>query len=107
MKLRWTRRARRDLKEIGRFIAQDDPAAARRWVERLRDKATNATTAPRMGRVVPEFQRDDVRELFLRSYRIVYRIREDAIDVLTIFEGHQRLDRDKAAGAVDAPSDSE
>jgi mRNA-degrading endonuclease RelE of RelBE toxin-antitoxin system len=30
--------------------------------------------------------------VFLRTYRIVYRIRDDAIEVLTVFEGHRRFD---------------
>ncbi len=94
MKLRWTRRARRDLSEIGRFIARDKPEAARRWVGRLQRKAQEAITAPKVGRRVPELERDDVRELLLRNYRIVYRLREDEIRVLTVFEGHRQFPAD-------------
>jgi plasmid stabilization system protein ParE len=36
LRVRWSLRARKDLLEIGRYIAMDDPQAARRWVERLR-----------------------------------------------------------------------
>lgn len=89
MKLCWTDRARRDLLAIGRYIARDNPVASRRWLAQLRSRAREATGAPRAGRVVPEFEREDVREVFLRTYRIVYRIREDNIDVLTVFEGHR------------------
>lgn len=39
MKVRWSKRAVKDLKEIGSYIARDNPAAARRWVERLRERA--------------------------------------------------------------------
>ena len=91
MKLRWTARARRDLSAIGRYIARDDPVAARRWLERLRARARSAAKKPRVGRVVPELQREDLREVLLRTYRIVYRVREDAIHVLTVFEGHRLL----------------
>jgi addiction module RelE/StbE family toxin len=92
MRLRWTERARRDLLAIGRYIARDNPAAARQWVERLRERARQAAVAPLAGRVVPELQRDDIREVFLRTYRIVYRVREEAIDVLTVFEGHRHFE---------------
>ena len=44
MILRWTDRARRDLLAIGRYIARDNPAAARQWVERLRERAQQAAT---------------------------------------------------------------
>jgi len=43
---------------------------------------------------VPELQKDEVREVFLRSYRLVYRVRKGAIDVLTVFEGHRLLEVD-------------
>ena len=92
MKLRWTDRARRNLLAIGRYIAQDNPVAARRWGERLQTCAQQAATMPMAGRVVPELHRNDIREVFVRPYRIVYRVREDAIDVLTVFEGHRLFD---------------
>ncbi len=91
MKPVWTARARRDLVEIGRYIAQDDPHAARIWIDRLRQRVRDAAASPLAGRVVPEFQREDIREVFLKSYRIVYRLHEDNMIVLTVFEGHRLL----------------
>jgi len=89
MKLIWTDRGRRDLLDIGRFIAKDNPRAARAWVERLRDRARKAAESPLAGRVVSERADQDVREVFVRNYRIVYRVVDDAIHVLTVFEGHR------------------
>ncbi len=89
MKLLWTDRARRDLLEIGRHIARDNPRAARAWVERLRERARKAAESPLAGRVVPERADLEVREVFVRTYRIVYRTFENAIHVLTVFEGHR------------------
>jgi toxin ParE1/3/4 len=94
VRLRWTDRARRDLLSIGRYIAQDNPSAARQWVERLRQRARQAAARPLAGRVVPELQQNDVREVFLRTYRIVYRVRKGTIDVLTVFEGHRLFEAD-------------
>lgn len=89
--LRWTERAARDLMESGAYIAESDPTAARAWVERLRQRALKASKMPRTGRAVPEVARDDVREVFERSYRVVYRVVDDGIVVLTVFEGHRLL----------------
>jgi toxin ParE1/3/4 len=94
VKLLWTHRSRRDLLEIGGYIARDNPQRARRWVGRLRLRARKAAEMPNAGRIVPEFQREDVREVFLQSYRIVYQVREDAVVVLTVFEGHRLLHSD-------------
>ena len=91
MKLLWTERARRDLLDIGRFIARDNPRAARAWVERLRERAHKAAETPLAGRVVPERADKEVREVFVRNCRIVYRVFDNAIHVLTGFEGHRQL----------------
>ncbi|MBI4864859.1 MAG: type II toxin-antitoxin system RelE/ParE family toxin [Candidatus Riflebacteria bacterium] len=90
-KLVWTERGRRDLLAIGRFIARDDPSAARAWVEKLRQRAQAASNLPFAGRVVPEFGRDDTREAIVGNYRIVYLVTPNRIEVPTVFEGHQEL----------------
>lgn len=90
-KVRWTRGAVEDLREIRSFIGLDDARAATRWVERLRARARLAADHPLSGRIVPEFGRGDLREVFVRSYRIVYRALPDEIHVLTIFEGSRLL----------------
>jgi toxin ParE1/3/4 len=94
MKLRWSLRAREDLRAVGRYIARDNPKAARAWVARLTAAARTAANLPRAGRIVPEIANPDYREVLLRSYRIVYRIERDgkSIVVLMVFEGHKLLD---------------
>lgn len=89
MKLFWTETAKQDLLSIRRYIAADNPTAAKRWVERLRERARNALHAPLAGRKVPEFSRDDIRELIEGNYRIVYQVFADRLVVLTVFEGHR------------------
>ena len=91
MKLKWTDRSRRDLISIGRYIARDKPGAARRWVERLRRRAKAAAKQPGAGRKVPELNQDNVREVLVGNYRIVYEIQKTEIHVLTVFEGHRKL----------------
>jgi plasmid stabilization system protein ParE len=105
--VRWTERALEDLIEIGDFIAEDKPEAARAWVERLRERALIAAQAPLAGRRVPEVDREDIRETYLRSYRILYRVVADGVVVLTIIEGHRRLlsvDADDELLAAPEPS---
>lgn len=46
---------------------------------------------PRTGRIVPEVGREELREVLLGSYRIIYRIATDGIIVLMVFEGHRLL----------------
>ena len=96
MKLRWTRRAKDDLVDIGRFIARDKREAARRWVRALRQQARKAAELPGVGRKVPELMRDDIREVVFHGYRIVYKVQDDTVFVLTVFQGRRRLPRDLA-----------
>lgn len=91
MKLRWSRQAVEDLLKIGRYIAADNPAAARRWVERLRQHARKTAEFPQAGQMVPEHSRPELREVIAGSYRIVYLVGADVIEVMTVFEGHQLL----------------
>lgn len=88
MKLYWTETAKQDLLSVKRYIANDNPTAAKGWVERLRERARSALRAPLAGRKVPELSRDDIRELIEENYRIVYQVFADPLVVLTVFEGH-------------------
>lgn len=90
----WTDRALRDLQAIDAYISADNPDVAARWIGKLLSRAERAAQAPLAGRVVPEKGRADVREVFVRTYRIVYRIREARIDVLTVFEGRRLFPSD-------------
>jgi toxin ParE1/3/4 len=81
------------LLEIFSFIARDDREAAEDWIAKLVERAELAATMPFGGRVVPELARKDIREVFVRSYRIIYRVAGEDIRVLTVFEGHRRLRR--------------
>lgn len=91
MRLRWSRHALRHLDEIGTFISRDSPGAAQQWITRLRERARKAARVPRAGRIVPEVQQEDVREVFLGNYRVLYLVRGDAIRVLSVLEGHREL----------------
>jgi len=90
----WTDRALRNLDEIDAYISQDNPGAARRWIQKLLAAAEQAAGSPLAGRVVPEKKRRDIREVFVRTYRIVYLMRETRIDILTVFEGHHEFPGD-------------
>jgi len=91
MKVVYAARARADLEEISAYISRDSVRAARAWLERLRQRARDAALVPWAGRQVPEGERHELREVFLGTYRIVYEVLPDAIQVLAIREGHRLL----------------
>lgn len=91
MDWRLSEAAGRDLEDISAFIGRDNPRAAEAWVVRLLERVEQACLQPRGGRMVPEFKHPDIREVFLRSYRIIYLIEPESLYVFRIIEGHQRL----------------
>jgi plasmid stabilization system protein ParE len=84
----WTNRARRNLNDIGEFIAQDDPAAAQRTIWRIVEQVAELTFYPRIGR---EGRVENTRELVIvdTPYIAVYRIKE-RIEILLIRHAAQR-----------------
>lgn len=94
MKIRWTRRAAFDLAAIATFIATENPVAARRLANSLRAAVKKLARFPRMGRVVPEFADETIREIIVGNDRVVYRIGSKTIDVFTVFEGHRLMPPD-------------
>jgi addiction module RelE/StbE family toxin len=87
MKIVWTEHALACLTDIEDFIAQDDPAAAVQLIEKL--IADILQEHPHAGRRVPEAPKSGLRELLEANYRIVYRIQEGIVEVLTVFEAHR------------------
>jgi plasmid stabilization system protein ParE len=87
----WSALARRELREIGQFVARDKPGAAIRWIETLAAMAEQAAALPFAGRRVPEYGRDDVREVIKRGYRVIYRVFDDRVEIITVRDGHRRL----------------
>ncbi|MEJ2186371.1 MAG: type II toxin-antitoxin system RelE/ParE family toxin [Gemmatimonadota bacterium] len=84
-RLRWTEQAVEDLSAIRDYIHRDSPRYAQLVIENLIDHAEKAADFPNAGRVVPELGREDLREVIVGSYRIVYRVTEIAVTILTIF----------------------
>jgi toxin ParE1/3/4 len=78
--------------EAATYIAQDSPAAARRWVDGLFGTAGTLSRLPERGRLVPELQRPDVRELLYGNFRIVYRVEPRRVAILTVRHLRRRFD---------------
>lgn len=87
----WTRGAIADLAEISAFIAEHSPDQAKTFADRLRVATERLEEFPLSGRVVPELTLD-FRELIFRAYRIIYRVRDERVQVLAVIHGRRALD---------------
>ena len=91
MRISWTEPALRDAEEIRAFIGKDSDIYAIRVLEKIFETVENLNEHPRLGRVVPEFGNEDIREIFVFNYRIIYNIQNDIITVLTIVHSARDL----------------
>jgi toxin ParE1/3/4 len=92
--LTWSGAARDDLRAIHTFVARDSPHYADLLVAHLIAAVDHLATFPLSGRIVPEFQQEDLREVIHGNYRVVYRVHVDAIAILTVFHAARLLPGD-------------
>lgn len=95
MQLVWTREALDRLSDIEEYISKDSPNRAINFVNFLIDQGETLKDHPKIGRIVPEIGNENMRELIAKKYRIIYRLSEKRIEILTVFEGHRLLRLDE------------
>jgi len=91
----WAGVAGEDLKEIIEYIAIDSPANALKALEKIKQKASSLYTLPERGRIVPELQDQGIllyRELIVPPWRIIYRISEMKVYVLSVLDARQNVE---------------
>lgn len=80
-----------DIEEIRTRIALSSEQGATRFVARMFSGGERLGEFPELGRIVPRFERRDVRELILGSHKLVYRIVGDNLEILAVLYGAQEF----------------
>lgn len=93
VQVRWSKQALEDLAAIGDFIARDSPSMAQVFVDKVFAAVERLESFPNSGRGVPELQQDNIRELIFSSYRIVYSVDAEVVNILTVFHAAKLLRR--------------
>ncbi len=91
MKIFWSPLAVERLENIFEFIAQDNSMAAQKIIERIFKKVESLEKNPERGRNVPEAKREDIREVFESGLRIIYKVEQKKIVILSIRNYKQLL----------------
>lgn len=89
--VKWTELAWSDLEEAADYIAKDSPYYAAAFVHEVRDVARSLVYLAERGRVVPEFNNPNIRELFVRSYRLIYQVTEQTVYIVGFIHGARDL----------------
>jgi|PorBlaBluebeHill_2_1084457.scaffolds.fasta_scaffold24048_5 plasmid stabilization system protein ParE len=92
MEIEWSPLAIEKVVELAKYIAKDSPEAALDWANDIFDSAEKLQDHPKLGRIVPEINEDDYRELLEGNYRVIYWLGSpEKISILTVCHGKQLL----------------
>ena len=91
MKVGWSYVTLGNLIETNKYIASENPEAARKVINDIFEAGNKIKAFPEKGRIVPELRRKNIREVFCYEYRIIYRIETKRIYVLTVLHMKQLL----------------
>jgi addiction module RelE/StbE family toxin len=87
----WAVDARADLAVIQDYVEAHSPEASRRLVDRFLLAIRRLESFPHLGRIVPEFENDGIRELIVASYRVVYYVQQQRVTIVAIVHGARDL----------------
>ncbi len=83
----WSENAIKDLEFIMDYIYQDSPVYAFSFYKEITSRAKTLSLFPKRGRVVPESQDSSIREIFIHRYRLIYKIEQKQVNILTFVHG--------------------
>lgn len=91
----WTNFAQADLAEIIQYIRTDNPLAAADNLRKIKNKVSDLKSFPHQGRVVPELKEQGIaqyRELIISPWRVIYKISDCYVYVLSIIDGRRNIE---------------
>ena len=87
----WTIPARDDLKAIFEYIALDSRFYANKVIREIIERVSSISDMPERGRIVPEINEKEIREIFIYSYRLIYQLAKDAITILAVIHSSRNI----------------
>ncbi len=87
----WSYEATADLNTLAEYIAKDSVYYAAALVREIRDATRSLNTFSERGRILPELNNSNIRELFIKEYRLIYSIEESRVVILGIVHGRRHL----------------
>jgi addiction module RelE/StbE family toxin len=93
-KIKWTPQALEDIETIANFIARDSTYYAGIFTVKIFETVERLELFPESGRTVPELNCKKIKEVILGNYRIIYRLKEDMVEILTVYHSARLLEAD-------------
>lgn len=91
MNILWSAEARKALRSIRTYIAQDSEIYAAQMILRIVERVERAALSPAQGHAVHEYPEKPLKEVHESPYRIIYQFSEESLRVVTIVHFKQQL----------------
>ncbi len=91
-KIVWTLRSVEDLEAIRMFISRDSARLADRFIRWVTLSVEQLDRFSFSGAVVPELNREDIREMVRGNYRVIYRATEELVEIIRVYHGARLFD---------------
>lgn len=95
VKIKWTPQALNDVEAIADFISRDSDYYARMFTEKVFEIIERLELFPKSGRIVPELNRKEIKEIIFGNYRIIYRIKKAFVEILAVYHSARLFDINK------------
>ena len=92
IQLEWSNEALEDIESIATYIEKDSPVYAKSVVFKIFEKAEIIRDFTELGRIVPELNDSTIREIFVYSYRLIYKIDSNRILFVAVIHGKRLLE---------------
>ena len=91
-KIKWTPQALNDIEAIAKFISRDSDYYARIFAVEVFEIVERLELFPKSGRIVPEINRKEIKEIIFGNYRIIYRVKNTFVEILTVYHSARLFD---------------
>ena len=91
VEVRWSPKAADDYESLIKYYEKNAPKFAQTLAKQIIYIIENLDQFPKMGRMVPELQNEEIREIIYRNFRIIYRLKEEILEIVRIIHGSRRL----------------
>ncbi len=89
--IKWTKNALEDLDDIAIYISRDSPKYANFLIKQIFEMVSHLEQFPKLGRKVQEYNDPNLREILYKSYQIVYLIKKEHLEVISVIHGSRKL----------------
>lgn len=86
-KVKWTEQSFKEIDSICEYISKDSKYYAYSFADKVFAKGESLSTFYERGRIVPEILNENIREIFVFDYRLIYKINQDSVEILTVIHG--------------------